>query len=89
MLNCAAIFKFFYRMLGRGAPETPAPITIANFDFKMGSKNCATFVLNCAAIFKFCVTPLCPQEHCTPCIQGKTTKDAQRICNSLKILNTV
>ncbi len=27
--------------------------TIANFDFKMVSKNCTNFVLNCAAIFKF------------------------------------
>ncbi len=59
----SALFTFLQNAWGGAAPETPAHI--ANFDFKIVSKNCANFVLNRAAILKFCVAPLleiCPKD---------------------------
>ncbi len=57
---------------GGGGSGDASP-TIANFDFKMVSKNCANFVPKWAVIFKVCAAPLLevspgqfwkPSPHC-------------------------
>ncbi len=68
-------FVLFIFLLNAGEGLWRRQPPIANFDLKMVSKSCATFVLNCAAILKFCALLL---SEISP-------KDALRVSPPLRI----